>query len=70
MPVYQTTSIAHWRCGAACLCTIYVPALQWVFRMEPIMPMEWLRIVLISVTVVVAVVLDGRLSLEGATAQT
>jgi Ca2+-transporting ATPase len=37
---------------------IYVPALQWVFRMEPILPMEWLRIGLISLTVVLAVEID------------
>lgn len=40
------------------LAAIYLPALQWVFRMEPIMPMEWLRIVLISVTVVIVVEID------------
>jgi Ca2+-transporting ATPase len=37
---------------------IYVPALQWVFRMEPILPVEWLRIGLISLTVVLAVEID------------
>jgi magnesium-transporting ATPase (P-type) len=40
------------------LAAIYVPTLQWVFRMEPIMPMEWLRIGLISVTVVIVVEID------------
>jgi Ca2+-transporting ATPase len=40
------------------LTAIYTPALQWVFRMEPIMPLEWLRIGLISLTVVIAVELD------------
>ncbi|MCU0500956.1 MAG: cation-translocating P-type ATPase C-terminal domain-containing protein [Anaerolineae bacterium] len=35
------------------LAAIYLPALQWVFRMEPITLTEWLRILLISVTVVV-----------------
>lgn len=40
------------------LAALYVPALQWVFRMEPITPVEWLRILLISVTVVVVVEID------------
>ncbi len=37
---------------------IYVPAMQWLFRMEPIMAAEWLRIVLMSLTVVLAVEID------------
>jgi P-type Ca2+ transporter type 2C len=40
------------------LAAIYLPAMQWVFRMEPIMPMEWLRIGLVSVTVVIVVEID------------
>jgi magnesium-transporting ATPase (P-type) len=40
------------------LAAIYVPAMQWVFRMEPILPLEWLRIGLISLTVVLAVEID------------
>jgi Ca2+-transporting ATPase len=40
------------------LAAIYIPALQWVFRMEPILPMEWLRIGLVSVTVIIAVEID------------
>jgi Ca2+-transporting ATPase len=32
--------------------------MQWLFRMEPIMPMEWLRIGLVTVTVVIAVEID------------
>ncbi|MBM4283706.1 MAG: HAD-IC family P-type ATPase [Deltaproteobacteria bacterium] len=40
------------------LAAIYLPSLQWVFRMEPILPMEWLRIALISVTVVIVVEID------------
>jgi hypothetical protein len=32
--------------------------MQWIFRMEPIMPMEWLRIGLVSVTVVIVVEID------------
>jgi hypothetical protein len=32
--------------------------MQWVFRMEPITPMEWLRIGLVSVTVVILVEID------------
>jgi len=37
---------------------IYVPAMQWIFRMEPIMASEWLRIGLMSLTVVIAVEID------------
>jgi Ca2+-transporting ATPase len=40
------------------LAAIYLPTLQWVFRMEPITPLEWLRILLISVSVVVVVEID------------
>jgi Ca2+-transporting ATPase len=40
------------------LAAIYVPAMQWVFRMEPIMPLEWLRIALVSITVVIVVEID------------
>jgi magnesium-transporting ATPase (P-type) len=40
------------------LAAIYLPAMQWVFRMQPIMPMEWLRIGLVSVTVVILVEID------------
>jgi magnesium-transporting ATPase (P-type) len=40
------------------LAAIYVPFMQWIFRMEPIMPMEWLRIGLVTVTVVIAVEID------------
>ncbi|HSO73100.1 MAG TPA: cation transporting ATPase C-terminal domain-containing protein, partial [Thermodesulfobacteriota bacterium] len=40
------------------LAAIYLPALQWVFRMEPISLMEWLRIGLISVTVIIVVEID------------
>jgi len=40
------------------LAAIYLPALQWLFRMEPITPMEWLRIGLISVTIVIVVEID------------
>jgi magnesium-transporting ATPase (P-type) len=40
------------------LAAIYLPAMQWIFRMEPIMPMEWLRIGLVSVTVIIAVEID------------
>jgi len=32
--------------------------MQWIFRMEPIMPLEWLRIGLVSVTVVIVVEID------------
>jgi Ca2+-transporting ATPase len=40
------------------LAAIYLPALQWLFRMEPITLMEWLRIGLISCTVIIAVEID------------
>ncbi|MFA5354845.1 MAG: HAD-IC family P-type ATPase, partial [Thermodesulfovibrionales bacterium] len=40
------------------LAVIYVPALQWVFRMEPITTAEWLRILMVSSTVIVVVELD------------
>jgi Ca2+-transporting ATPase len=40
------------------LAAIYVPAMQWIFRMEPIVAMEWLRIGLMSLTVVIAVEID------------
>ena len=40
------------------LAAIYVPATQWVFRMEPILPVEWLRIALVSLTIVIAVEID------------
>jgi Ca2+-transporting ATPase len=40
------------------LAAIYLPALQWIFRMEPIMPLEWLRIGLISLTVILVVEID------------
>jgi len=40
------------------LSVIYVPALQWVFRTEPITMGEWLRILMVSATVVLAVEID------------
>jgi Ca2+-transporting ATPase len=40
------------------LAAIYLPALQWVFGMVPITPEEWLRIALLSFTVVVVVEID------------
>jgi Ca2+-transporting ATPase len=40
------------------LAAIYTPALQWVFRMEPLVPMDWLHIGILSLTVVVAVEFD------------
>ena len=40
------------------LAAIYVPWMQWIFRMEPIMATEWLRIGLMSLTVVIAVEID------------
>jgi Ca2+-transporting ATPase len=40
------------------LAVIYVPFLQWIFRTEPITGIEWLGILLISITVVGVVELD------------
>lgn len=40
------------------LAVIYAPALQWIFRTEPLDAMDWLRIAVVSVTVVAAVELD------------
>jgi Ca2+-transporting ATPase len=40
------------------LAAIYLPAMQWIFRLEPIGAMEWLRIGLVSITVVIAVEID------------
>jgi Ca2+-transporting ATPase len=40
------------------LSVIYVPALQWVFRTEPIDAGEWFQILLVSATVVLAVEID------------
>jgi Ca2+-transporting ATPase len=37
---------------------IYSPEMQWILRMEPIMAWEWLRIGLVSLTVVIAVEID------------
>jgi Ca2+-transporting ATPase len=40
------------------IAVVYVPALQWVFRTEPLAGSEWLRIVLVALTVVVGVEID------------
>ncbi|MGQ9688601.1 MAG: cation-translocating P-type ATPase [Desulfobaccales bacterium] len=40
------------------LAAIYLPAMQWLFRMEPILLTEWLRIILISVSVIILVEID------------
>jgi Ca2+-transporting ATPase len=40
------------------LSVIYVPALQWVFRTEPISTNEWIQILLVSATVIIAVEAD------------
>jgi Ca2+-transporting ATPase len=40
------------------LAVIYVPALQWVFRTEPLSGGEWLQIVLVALVVIVAVEID------------
>lgn len=40
------------------LSVIYVPALQWVFRTETITKNEWLQILMVSASVIVAVETD------------
>jgi Ca2+-transporting ATPase len=40
------------------LSVIYVPALQWVFRTEPISMNEWIRIIMVACTVIIAVEAD------------
>ncbi len=40
------------------LAAIYLPSLQWLFRMEPLTSVDWLRIGLISITVIIAVEID------------
>jgi len=46
------------------LTAIYVPGMQWIFRMEPISAWDWLRIGLVSLTVVIVVELDKWLRRE------
>jgi magnesium-transporting ATPase (P-type) len=43
------------------IAAIYLPALQFVFRMEPINTAEWLRICLVSVSVILVVEVDKLL---------
>lgn len=40
------------------IAVVYVPALQWVFRTEALNGMEWVKIMLVAITVVVAVEMD------------
>jgi Ca2+-transporting ATPase len=40
------------------LSVIYVPAFQWIFRTEPISINEWVQIILVSSTVIIAVEID------------
>jgi len=40
------------------LAFIYVPVLQWVFKTEPLTAEEWVRVFLLSFTVVLAVEID------------
>ncbi|MGQ9570859.1 MAG: cation-translocating P-type ATPase [Thermodesulfovibrionales bacterium] len=40
------------------LAVLYVPALQWVFRTEPITTDEWVQILIVSVTVIIVVEID------------
>jgi len=43
------------------LAVIYVPALQWIFRTEPITTGEWLRILIVASSVIAAVETDKYL---------
>ncbi|MEP9411980.1 MAG: HAD-IC family P-type ATPase [Candidatus Brocadia sp.] len=40
------------------LAVLYVPALQWVFRTEPLTKMEWVNVGVITMTIVLAVEID------------
>jgi Ca2+-transporting ATPase len=40
------------------LAVIYVPALQWIFRTEPISVNEWIRIFVVASSVIIAVEVD------------
>lgn len=40
------------------IAVVYVPALQWVFKTEALNGMEWVKIMLVAITVVVAVEVD------------
>jgi Ca2+-transporting ATPase len=40
------------------MAVIYVPALQWVFRTVPLSINEWVRIAIVTVTVIIAVEID------------
>jgi Ca2+-transporting ATPase len=40
------------------LAVLYVPALQWIFRTVPLTMTEWLEIVLVTVTIIIAVEMD------------
>jgi hypothetical protein len=44
---------------------IYVPAFQWVFRTEALSGGEWLQIVLVALTIVVAVEIDKAIRRRG-----
>ncbi len=44
---------------------IYVPALQWVFRTEALSGGEWLQIVMVALTIVVAVEIDKAIRRRG-----
>jgi Ca2+-transporting ATPase len=40
------------------LAVIYVPTLQWIFRTEPITILEWIKIGLVTSSIIIAVELD------------
>ncbi len=51
------------------LSVIYVPALQWVFRTEPISVYEWMQIIMVASTVIIAVEIDKWLRRKKARAK-
>ncbi len=40
------------------LAVLYVPALQWIFRTVPLSMMDWLKIAVVTVTIIIAVEID------------
>ena len=47
------------------LAVLYVPALQWVFRTEPLVAVDWARIILAAFTVIIVVELDKWIRRRG-----
>jgi magnesium-transporting ATPase (P-type) len=48
------------------IAVVYIPALQWVFRTEPLTGAEWIQIGLVALTVVLAVEIDKLMRRRGA----